>query len=305
MQAVELFAGIGLSACGVVDAGFELVRGLEIERNFVRAFNGQHPVRGMLPPVCRREDVGAARPLECDVVCAGPVCKAFSPGATVFGTDGVEDSRNTFPHMMRYVESARPRYLLIENSFGLRRLKYREYLQQIQGALATLGYYVECAEVDCYDFGVPQHRRRVVITASRTSKIWHIPKGARIPEHPKVVGDVMYEAPPDDPWPLLSPLSPKALEYWNRDPRHAKKHPPLRMDQAASTVVSVYRKGVPYGVVEHEGRLWHCMPRLAARLQGLSDRYDLRALSKTAALEGIGNGFPPPVVRTILEALPA
>jgi len=86
-------------------------------------------------------------------------------------------------------------------------------------------------------------------------------------------------------------------------PNHVKKHPPLQLDQPASTVVSVYRKGVPYGIVDYHGTLHHCGPRLAARVQGLPDDFDLSSMSKTSALESIGNGFPSQVVEYFLRGL--
>lgn len=75
------------------------------------------------------------------------------------------------------------------------------------------------------------------------------------------------------------------------------------MNEPASTVVSVYRKGVPYGVVERDGNLFLCGPRLAARLQGLPDSFRLDSMSKTAALEAIGNGFPPRAMAACVEAV--
>jgi len=301
MQAVELFSGIGVSALGVVAAGIELVGAFEIERSFVRAFNQQSC--GVLPPVARCRDVEAAEAIRgAEVVCAGPVCKAFSPAATVFGTRGEEDDRNTFPAMFNYVRRALPRYLLIENSFGLGR--FEGFVGTIRAALEDLGYHVEHREIDCLDYGVPQHRRRLVFTASRR-RPWKIPGPTRAAGDPRTLADVLaIPAPADDPWPLVQPLSEKAVAYMERDPRHFKKHPPLRPDFPASTVVAVYRKGVPYGVVALPDGLYHCYPRLAARLQGIPDSYSLASLSRTRALEAIGNGFPAPVVRALLSRLP-
>jgi site-specific DNA-cytosine methylase len=297
MDAVELFSGIGISALGVVRSGHRLVAALDCESKLTSAFNSQT----ILPKVAVTGFVGSTVTYLADLVCAGPVCKAFSPGATLFGTEGSEDDRNTFPYLLQHLRVHPAKYVLIENSYGMQRFK--GYVEELIKELGTLGYKVDFGEIDCYDFGVPQHRRRVVFLCSK-DKPWKLKVPTRRPAGPATVGECMrLPAPDSDPWPLVKPLSEKALDYFTRDPRHAKKHPPLKMDQPASTVVSVYRKGVPYGVVEYDGKLQHCMPRLAARLQGIPEEYDLSMLSKTAALEAIGNGFPGQVVTHLLNRL--
>jgi DNA (cytosine-5)-methyltransferase 1 len=289
--AAELFCGMGMSSLGIVRAGLDLKVGVDMNPAAIRAFNAQ----AILPPVGVVGLVGAVPlPEDLDLLSGGPVCKAFSPGATLFGTAGKDDPRNTFPYFMAEVEKYRPRYVLIENTSGMR--SFGGYVDELVGTLNALGYWCDVLDLDCWWFGIPQHRKRVVFFASRTAERWKV----SVPPHrlpgPEVVGDVLQPPPAGDPWPLLIPLSPKALDYFLRDPRHAKKHPPLIPQKPASTVVSVYRKGVPYGVVFIDGEYFHCGPRLAARLQGLPDEFDLSMMVKTSALEAIGNGFPPQVV---------
>ena len=289
MRSVELFCGIGLSSLGLVKAGTQLMGACDLTKQFIDIFNAQ----SCLPHVAVAMNVDDYEIPPCDLLSAGPVCKAFSPGATVFGTKGSEDDRNTFPHYFRALERSLPDYILIENSYGLQRFK--GYLEEILGKLRYYGYQVECQEIDCYDYGVPQHRRRVIILGSKKGP-WHITK----PENrvgPETVGDCR-------PWDCTRPMTEGELKYWNRDPRHAKKHPPLSFDAPASTVVSNYKRGVPYGAVRMpDGSLSMCCPRLAARLQGLPEEYDVSVGSRTRMFEGIGNGFPPPVIEYLVRSL--
>ena len=297
MDAVELFSGIGISAIGIVRAGHRLVGAVDCEQRFIDTLNAQT----ILPNVGIAGLVGEVRVPPAELVCAGPVCKAFSPGATLFGTAGAEDDRNTFPALLKHIRLHGPEHVLIENSYGLRR--FTGYVDELINTLGTYGYVVSFDEIDCYDFGVPQHRRRVVFLCSKR-KLWEVKTPSRRPLGPKTVGECLrMPAPEHDPWPLIKPVSAKGLDYFTRDPRHVKKHPPLQLDQPASTVVSVYRKGVPYGIVDYHGTLHHCGPRLAARLQGLPDDFDLSSMSKTSALESIGNGFPSQVVEYFLRGL--
>ena len=298
MKAVELFCGIGMSALGVHHAGAEIIGAVDIDKRFVKAFNSQPT----LPPKARVCDLKDYEPPQgIDLLCGGPVCKAFSPGATLFGTGGKNDQRNTFPLFFDVLKkcSPLPTYVLIENSYGLRRFK--GYINELKQELLHLGYIVDLQEIDCYDYGVPQHRRRVVFTAwmgTPNATRWKVTKPAKR-VGPKTVGDCFARTQEE----LLRNLTPGCLAYLTRDPIHLKKHKPLTMNKPASTVVSNYKRGVPYGVVEDRGTYYRCMPRLAARLQGLPDTYNLTPLSVTAALEGIGNGFPPPVVKHLVKSL--
>lgn len=293
MRSIELFCGIGLSSTGLVRTT-DLIRAVDIDPKFIKAFNAQ-PVfrgRGVTASVADADVFG------CDLLSGGPVCKAFSPGATLFGTRGAWDERNTFPLFMDAVRRSDARHVLVENSFGLARFK--GYLAELEQAFVSMGYRTRWEEVNCYNYGVPQIRRRLVCLASRgkTPVIYKPDRG----DGYSTVGEALaMPAPASDPWPLLIPMTEGSRAYFLRDPRHVKKHPPLQLDKPASTVVAVYRKGVPYGVVNVKGTLWMCGPRLAARLQGLPDSYDLSGLSKTTALEAIGNGFPPQVVEQLVQ----
>lgn len=297
MRVVELFSGVGLSSWGMTQAGANVVGACEIDPKFVQAYNSQ---TGFLNPVATCADVDKYEITECDLLSGGPVCKAFSPGANRFGTKGEDDSRNTFPHFFRALDRCTPQYVLIENSYGL--VRFKEYLTSILDDLKFRGYSVDCNEINCFDYGIPQRRRRVVILGSKGCK-WHVTKPAtRV--GPSTVGECLTPVVPGDDHPLTRPMSSGEMQYWTRDPIREKRHPKLIHDKIASTVVSNYKRGIPYGVVVMpSGELHMCGPRLAARLQGLGDEYDINVLSRTKMLEGIGNGFPPPVVKHLVSDL--
>jgi site-specific DNA-cytosine methylase len=281
----------------MVQAGADIVGACEIDPKFVRAYNSQP---GLLKPVASCSDVDKYQIPACDLLSGGPVCKPFSPGANRFGTQGSADVRNTFPHFFRALDRCDPRYVLIENSYGLAR--FGSYLSEIIKDLQARGYKVDCSEIDCYDYGVPQHRHRVVILCSKESS-WNVTKPARR-EGPVTVGDCIRSQVASDKDGLTRPMSESERAYWLRDPKRRRRHPPLVMGNPAGTVVSNYKRGVPYGVVEFADGSYHmCNPRLAARLQGVDDSYDVNILSRTKMLEGLGNGFPSPVVKHLVSEI--
>jgi len=296
MRVVELFSGVGISSWGMKCAGATVVGACEIDPKFVEAYNSQE----IIDPVATCSDVDQYEIPECDLLSGGPVCKAFSPGANRFGTDGEDDVRNTFPHFFRALDRCNPRYVLMENSFGL--VRFGDYMSDIIKEVQKRGYHVDCSEIDCYDYGVPQHRRRVVILGSKSDP-WYITKPLDRPG-PSTVGECLRDEVLGDTLPLTRPMTEKEKAYWTRDPKRSRRHPPLRYDKAAGTVISNYKRGVPYGVVVRKDESLHmCNPRLAARLMGLDDRYDVNVLSRTKMLEGLGNGFPSPAVKHLVGAI--
>ncbi len=136
---------------GLVQAGCKLVGACDLDKKAVAMFNDQAP--SVLPPVARAQNVDSYDMPQCDLLSGGPVCKAFSPGATLFGTQGSKDARNTFPHFIRALKRANPSYILIENSYGLARFK--GYVRDIISQFESLGYRMHIEEIDCFDYGVP------------------------------------------------------------------------------------------------------------------------------------------------------
>ena len=316
MRVVECFCGAGLSSIGIVRAGADLVGACDYDQGAVTMFNSQP---GLLPRVATCCNLDTYEIPPCDLLSGGPVCKAFSPGAAIFGTKGRDDERNTFPLFFRAIDRAQPDHVLIENSFGMERfgdeseddpnewpegVASKGYIDEIAAELRTRGYKIDWTEVDCYNYGVPQHRKRLIFLGSRKLN-WKMPAvfdWDRV--GPSTVGECMNDPPEYDPWPLVRPCTPAELDYLNRDPLRIRRHPPQEPGKPGHTVVSVYRKGVPYGTFRFEdGSIGMCGPRLAARLQGLPDSYRIDMVSKSKAFEAIGNGFPPQVIEAAVKTL--
>jgi DNA (cytosine-5)-methyltransferase 1 len=128
-----------------------------------------------------------------DLLAGGPPCQPFSTGGKGLGPD---DPRNMFPAMFRAAGQILPRAILIENVKGLTRPKFEKYYRYILKQLEfprhmpSTGvswtehlpfldsivpaevpqneqYEVAVQVIDAADFGVPQRRQRIIITAFR------------------------------------------------------------------------------------------------------------------------------------------
>jgi DNA (cytosine-5)-methyltransferase 1 len=158
---VELFAGAGGMAVGLEQAGFEHVALVERDRQAVRTLR-----RNGFKDVQYRDarDVDYSRWQGVDLVAGGPPCQPFSLG----GVDGGDaDPRDGWPTAARAVAEIRPRAFLFENVAGLARDKFEPYLESVLKRFYDLGYCVHVRLVDAADYGIPQHRRRMLMVGFR------------------------------------------------------------------------------------------------------------------------------------------
>ncbi|MBD1814278.1 DNA cytosine methyltransferase [Microcoleus vaginatus DQ-U2] len=197
LTSLELFAGAGGLALGVHAAGFQLVGLVEQDKFAVETLrHNSQEILGLNPDLvlhCDARKVDYKQFVSVDLLSAGPPCQPFSTAGRSVGKD---DPRNMFPVFVDAVALLMPKAILVENVKGLLREKFRDYfnyilkciefplykiregedwlnhyqrLQKIKKneILTCEQYNVAFQVVDTADFGIPQRRERVVITAFR------------------------------------------------------------------------------------------------------------------------------------------
>ena len=162
LTAVDLFAGAGGTTQGLKDAGFRVLAAIENDHDAVATYLANHPEVTVLDRDIRRVQAPAlARRLggrRIGVLTACPPCQGFS---TLGGGDTADPRNELVVTVVRFADHLRPWAILLENVPGLasdRRL--RALLGRLDKAYAVRQYLVDAA-----DFGVPQHRRRVIVLA--------------------------------------------------------------------------------------------------------------------------------------------
>ena len=200
MKSIELFAGAGGLALATANAKFHHEAVLEwnpnacatLRRNKadgLKQLRGANVVEGDISNFDFREYAGKV-----DLVSGGPPCQPFSIGGKHVGMD---DRRNMFPHAIRAVREIAPKAFLFENVKGLLRENFANYYQYIilqlnfpemtpkgdedwthhlarlekaatNGNGAGLKYNVIYQVLNAADYGVPQHRHRVLIVGIRS-----------------------------------------------------------------------------------------------------------------------------------------
>jgi DNA (cytosine-5)-methyltransferase 1 len=100
-----------------------------------------------------------------DVIVGGFPCQGFSHANW---RRSVEDSRNKlYTHFLRIVADKQPKYFLAENVRGILTLDGGRVMNRIVEDFDSAGYRVKHALFDVANYGVPQHRKRVIIAGTR------------------------------------------------------------------------------------------------------------------------------------------
>lgn len=185
IDAIDLFAGGGGASLGLEAAGLRVVGAYERDARACRAH------RAILPDVpVHQADLDEIDPgdlPEAPIWWASPPCQ---PGSTAGLRLGCRDPRDGYPALLRLVRARRPRWLLIENVPGFTQHASKAgcstfwprpeqcpacYLAAIMRELDALFPVVQMRILDAADYGVPQHRERLITVCGPTRIEWPVP----------------------------------------------------------------------------------------------------------------------------------
>jgi len=134
--------------------------------------------------------IGGLRSGEVDVLIAGPPCQPFSKAGYWATGDAprLEDPRaKTLSGFLRVLRDTKPRAFLLENVHGFAYQGKDEGLNHVLRGVervnheARTNYRVHSKVLDAADYGVPQHRQRVLLVASRDGTPFDFPKATHGP----------------------------------------------------------------------------------------------------------------------------
>ncbi|MDP9037243.1 MAG: DNA cytosine methyltransferase [Myxococcota bacterium] len=169
--AIDLFAGAGGLTAGLKLAGFRVSAAVELDRRASETFRANHrrvhleqcDIRAVrCAPLMRKIGLNKG---ELDLLAGCPPCQGFSRLPTRNGMVREGDERNDLVfEFVRFVRSFHPKAIMFENVPGLMR---NERFQQVEEQLRALGYVLDAKVLDAADYGVPQHRRRLILLGTR------------------------------------------------------------------------------------------------------------------------------------------
>jgi len=103
------------------------------------------------------------------MIIGGPPCQGFSNKGKKLG---LNDPRNfLFKEYIKLVSSLNPEIFIIENVKTILTTEKGWFINEIVKEIEKLNYHVSYKILNASDFGVPQHRQRAFIIASKTKKI--------------------------------------------------------------------------------------------------------------------------------------
>lgn len=177
LAALDLFAGAGGLTLGLQRAGFTVLGAVEMHPLACSTYADNHPGVRLWQDDIRDltgEQILAGvglRPGELDLLAGCPPCQGFSSLRTLNGRQAPDEPRNDLVREYgRLVAQLEPRAVLMENVPGLARDgRMAELIDLLEG----LGYPARsgCRILNAADYGVPQNRRRLVLTAVRGGEL--------------------------------------------------------------------------------------------------------------------------------------
>ena len=169
MNAIDLFAGCGGLSKGFMDAGFDIIVGVDNDQaalnTFAKNHNGAVAMKADLSKQETFDEIKKiARKREIDVVIAGPPCQGFS----LTGPRNFDDERNKlYLAVIEIVKQYNPKAFIIENVPGMATLYEGQIKDEILRRFRKMGYNIECKILCAADYGVPQMRKRLIFMGVR------------------------------------------------------------------------------------------------------------------------------------------
>lgn len=161
-KAIELFAGIGGFRIACENLGIETIWANDIESNAVKVykdnFGEDSIVQGDINTLIDKIP-------EHDILTGGFPCQPFSRAGK---KKGIDDYRGTlFETIIKIVNEKKPSFFVLENVNSILFMQNGRHFRTILSALSDLGYKIEWRVFNAMEFGIPQHRERVIIIGSR------------------------------------------------------------------------------------------------------------------------------------------
>tara|TARA_A100001015_G_C15037580_1_gene737328 strand:- start:1198 stop:2451 length:1254 start_codon:yes stop_codon:yes gene_type:complete len=162
-KVVGLFSGCGGLDLGFIQSGFDVIWANDFERDAVITYKkniGDHIVLGDITKIAS-DDI----PDNFDVLLGGFPCQGFSVNNT---KRSMKDERNfLYLEMLRIIRDKKPKFFVAENVKGILSLQGGSVIKMIVDDFKSLGYNVSYKLLRASDYGVPQHRERVIIIGNR------------------------------------------------------------------------------------------------------------------------------------------
>lgn len=164
-KVLDLFSGAGGLSRGFLDAGYDVVLGVDFDKKALETFKKNHARSEIMQldlfnhkNISEIENFLNKKNCKIDVLVGGPPCQGFS----LAGPRNINDKRNTlYTAMVEVAARLKPKAIIMENVPGLLLLNNGDTAKRIIQDFTELGYNMTAKILYAPDFGVPQIRKRV------------------------------------------------------------------------------------------------------------------------------------------------
>lgn len=177
-QVVDLFCGVGGLTRGLIDAGFEVVAGFDIDKTCKYTYVHNNHVKFYMKnirKVTAKDILSCYKDGSLKILVGCAPCQPFSQMRFKMGkkTNSSDEKYDLLSEFGRLIKEVKPDIVSMENVPSIRNTSvFSNFLQ----VLKDNGYYTDGGNVVyCPDYGIPQNRRRFVLLASRLGEIHLIP----------------------------------------------------------------------------------------------------------------------------------
>lgn len=170
INVIDLFCGCGGMTTGLVEAGLNVIAGIDIWDKAIESYESNHDHLSICADLKKLspQDFKRKYNIDCDidVVVGGPPCQGFS----IAGKRDTNDPRNSlFMEYYKYIDFFKPKAFIMENVIGILSMKTEKGEKVIDIITELLGknYNLKINKLYASDFEVPQNRRRTIIVGLR------------------------------------------------------------------------------------------------------------------------------------------
>lgn len=192
---IDMFCGCGGLSKGFIDAGYEVLLGIDNNDDALESFRANHNgAIGMNGDLFKDSTIlemaSATNNRQIDLIIGGPPCQGFS----LTGSRIENDERNRlFKSMVYAVEFFQPKAFLLENVPGLATLYDGKARAAIIEEFSNLGYTVTDQILYAPDYGVPQIRKRLFFVGLLGGKEFEFPEPLLTPENYITCGEAISD----------------------------------------------------------------------------------------------------------------
>lgn len=328
IRTLSLFSGAGGLDIGFSDAGFEIIESVEVEEKFcatLKLNSGEGKYFNSSKVNCIDIRQFTSQHLgKIDFIIGGPPCQTFSAaGRRANGVLGTNDARGMlFKEYVRLLKELSPKGFLFENVYGIIGAQSGEPWKEILKSFSEVGYKLFYRILDAADYGVPQHRERLIIVGLKEG-IFKFPRPTHGPDSEGNLpfysaGKALLNLTIIEPksglggkWGHLLNEIPPGLNYSYFTKEMGHPNPIFAWRSKFSDFLYKADPEVPVRTIKASGGAYtgplHWNNRFFTypeykRLQTFPDEYSISG-SKQIAIKQIGNSVPPQLARILALAI--